>query len=102
VEAISRAKELNDMHALAVALFWATVLGHYEGTPNEAERCASDLIELSTRQNFPFGWLAGRFSIGAPTVLIAALLTPVLISTSNPQLSFFKSEACRNELERFS
>ncbi len=57
-EAISLAKELNDMHALAVALFWAAVLGHYEGTPNEVERSASDLIELSTRQNFPL-WLAG-------------------------------------------
>jgi predicted ATPase len=57
-EAISRANELNDMHALAVALFWATVLSHYEGFPNEVERCASDLIELSTRQNFPL-WLAG-------------------------------------------
>jgi predicted ATPase len=57
-EAISRANELNDMHALAVALFWEAVLGHYEGTPNEVERCSSDLIELSTRQNFPL-WLAG-------------------------------------------
>jgi predicted ATPase len=57
-EAISRANELNDMHALAVALFWETVFGHYEGIPSEMERCASDLIELSTRQNFPL-WLAG-------------------------------------------
>jgi len=57
-EAISLANELNDMHALAVALFWAAVLGQCEGTPNEVERCASDLIELSTRQNFPV-WLGG-------------------------------------------
>ena len=30
-EAISLAKELNDMHALALALlFWAVILGHFE------------------------------------------------------------------------
>jgi predicted ATPase len=56
-EAISLAKELNDMHALAVALlFWAVILGHLEGNPAEMARSASDLIELSTRQNFAF-WL---------------------------------------------
>jgi hypothetical protein len=58
VEAISLAKELNDMHALAVALFLAAILGHFERPPTQAERCASDLIELSTRQNFAM-WLAG-------------------------------------------
>jgi serine/threonine protein kinase/predicted ATPase len=58
VEAISLAKELNDMHALAVALFLAAILGHFEGNPAQVERCASDLIELSTRQNFAM-WLAG-------------------------------------------
>ena len=58
-EAISLAKELNDMHALAVALlFWAVILGHLEGNPAEMARLASDLIELSTRQNFAF-WLPG-------------------------------------------
>jgi hypothetical protein len=58
-EAISLAKELNDMHALAVALlFWAVILGHLEGNPAEMARSASDLIELSTRQNFAF-WLPG-------------------------------------------
>jgi predicted ATPase len=57
--AISLAKELNDMHALAVALFfWAAILGHFEGNPAEMARLASDLIELSTRQNFAF-WLPG-------------------------------------------
>ena len=56
-EAISLAKELNDMHALAVALYFAAVLGHFERNPAEVERLASDLIELSTRQNFAF-WLA--------------------------------------------
>ena len=56
-EAISLAKELNDTHALAVALYFAAVLGHYERNPAEVERLASDLIELSTRQNFAH-WLA--------------------------------------------
>jgi predicted ATPase len=57
-EAISLAKELNDMHALAIALCWSGWLAHFEGIPTEVERCASDLIELSTRQNFAM-WLAG-------------------------------------------
>ena len=56
-EAISLAKELNDMHALAVALHYAAFLGHYERNPAEVERLASDLIELSTRHNFAH-WLA--------------------------------------------
>jgi predicted ATPase len=57
-EAISLAKELNDMHALAVALNFGAVLGHFERNPAEVERLASDLIELSTRQNF-VRWLPG-------------------------------------------
>ena len=58
-EAISLAKELNDMHALAVALLVCRgILGHFERNPAEVERLASDLIELSTRQNFAL-WLAG-------------------------------------------
>ena len=57
-EAISLAKELNDMHALAVALTFGAVLGHFERNPAEVERLASDLIELSTRQNF-VRWLPG-------------------------------------------
>jgi predicted ATPase len=52
VEAISLAKELNDMHALAVALTFGAVLAHFERNPAEVERLASDLIEMSTRQNF--------------------------------------------------
>ena len=54
--AISLAKELNDTHALAAALLWATILSHLERNPAEVARLASDLIELSTRQNFAF-WL---------------------------------------------
>ena len=57
-EAISLAKELNDTHALALALFYAAFLGHFERNPAEVERLASDLIELSTRQNFAL-WLTG-------------------------------------------
>jgi adenylate cyclase len=55
-EAIPLAKELNDMPALAVALFFATHLAHFEGDSAEVERLALDLIELSTRQNFVI-WL---------------------------------------------
>jgi tetratricopeptide (TPR) repeat protein len=51
-EAISLAKELNNMHGLAMALHWAGALAHFERNPAEVERLASDLIELSTRQNF--------------------------------------------------
>jgi tetratricopeptide (TPR) repeat protein len=58
VEAISSAKELNNMHGVAVALFFAALLSHYERSPAEVERLASDLIEVSTRQNFAF-WLPG-------------------------------------------
>ena len=46
------------MHALAVALYWSGWFAHFEGNPAEVDRLASDLIELSTRQNFAF-WLAG-------------------------------------------
>jgi predicted ATPase len=53
-KAISLAKDLNDMHALAAALFFAAVLGHVESNLAGVESSASDLIELSTRQNFAF------------------------------------------------
>jgi tetratricopeptide (TPR) repeat protein len=51
-EAISLAKELNDMHALAQALGWAAGLAANEGNPAEVEHIASEMIELSTRHNF--------------------------------------------------
>ena len=41
----------------ALALNWAAMLGTYERNPAEADRLASELIELSTRDNFVF-WLA--------------------------------------------
>jgi hypothetical protein len=54
-EAISVAKELNNMQALAYALWHAGWLAHFERNPAEVERLASELIELSNRQNFaPF------------------------------------------------
>jgi serine/threonine protein kinase/tetratricopeptide (TPR) repeat protein len=56
-EAISLAKELKDMHALALALNWAASLGYAERNPAEVDRLASELIELSTRHNFVY-WLA--------------------------------------------
>jgi Anaphase-promoting complex subunit 5 len=56
-EAISIAKELKDMNALALALSWAAGLGYVERNPAEVDRLASDLIELCTRHNFAF-WLA--------------------------------------------
>jgi predicted ATPase len=55
-EAISLAKELNDMHGLAVALWHAAVLAYYQGNPAEVERLASKSIELSTRHHFAH-WL---------------------------------------------
>jgi predicted ATPase len=53
-EAISLAKELHDTHALAQALYLSVMLGCYERNASEVERLTSDLIELSTRQNFAF------------------------------------------------
>src|SRR6516162_7564736 len=51
-EAISLAKELKDIQALALALYWAAFLAHLEGNLAEVESCASNMIELSTRHNF--------------------------------------------------
>ena len=51
-EAISLAKELKDMHALAVALHFAAFLAHYERNPTKVERLASEVIELSTRHHY--------------------------------------------------
>ena len=55
-EAISLAKELNDMVALANAIFNSGILAYYERDVSHAERSASDVIELSTSHNLPF-WL---------------------------------------------
>jgi len=57
LEAISLAKELSDTHTLAGALHFAAYLAHYDRSPADVERLASDLIELSTRENYAL-WLA--------------------------------------------
>jgi tetratricopeptide (TPR) repeat protein len=56
-EAISLAREQNDMNALALALNWAAMLGNCECNPAKVDRLASELTELSTRHNFAL-WLA--------------------------------------------
>jgi len=55
-EAISLAKETDDMHGLAVALWHAATFAYYEGNPAEVERLATKSIELSTRHHFAH-WL---------------------------------------------
>ena len=45
------------MTALAIALYLGGILARFERNPTEVERCALNMIELSTRLNFPF-WLA--------------------------------------------
>jgi tetratricopeptide (TPR) repeat protein len=59
-EAVSLAEELHDTNSLAVALCEAADLAHYCYTPQEAERSASALIELSARNNFPFFQAVGN------------------------------------------
>ena len=57
-EAISLAKELNDMRELGQALWFAGFLGQFQRNPVKVERLASDVIELSMRQNFA-SWSPG-------------------------------------------
>ena len=56
-EALSLAKGLNDMHGLAVAVHYAVILAYFKRNPIQVELRVSELIELSTRQNFAH-WLA--------------------------------------------
>jgi predicted ATPase len=63
-EAISLAKELNDMNALAMGLSWAAGLAANERNLAEVDRFSSDLIELSTRHNFAFWLTSGLFHRG--------------------------------------
>ena len=59
-EAISLAKELNDMHGLAVALGCAAARAYYVN-PIEVDRLATDLIELSTASQFyALAWCRSR------------------------------------------
>jgi hypothetical protein len=55
-EAILIAKELNDMHAVAEALFFAAIVGSSQRDAAETERLASEVIAPSTRYNFAH-WL---------------------------------------------
>ena len=66
LEAISLAKTLNDMPSLALALYHAAYLAHYQRLA-AVERLASDLIELSTRQKLCVfsGWWRGSPRLGA-------------------------------------
>jgi predicted ATPase len=57
MEAVTMAKKINVTHGIVEALYFAACLSHYGRNPSEVERLASDLIELSTRQNFA-PWLA--------------------------------------------
>jgi hypothetical protein len=63
-EALSLAKGLNDMHGLAVAVHYAVILAYFERNPIRVERRLSELIELSTRQNFAH-WLAAGTNLRA-------------------------------------
>jgi serine/threonine protein kinase/tetratricopeptide (TPR) repeat protein len=63
-EAVSLAKELNDMPALSNAVFNSGILSHYERNVSEAARFASDVIELSTRYNFAFWLTIGSILLG--------------------------------------
>jgi predicted ATPase len=65
-EALSLAKGLNDMHGLAVAIHYAVILAYFERNPIQVERRVSELIELSTRQNFAH-WLAVGTNLRALT-----------------------------------
>jgi tetratricopeptide (TPR) repeat protein len=51
-EAISLAKEVKDVHALAEALAWAAGIAAIERNPALVDRLASELIELSMRHDF--------------------------------------------------
>jgi len=57
-EAISLAKDLKDVNAVAVTLYFAGILAFSQRNPVEVERLATELIELSARYNFAF-WLPG-------------------------------------------
>jgi hypothetical protein len=62
--AIALAKELNDLHSFAEALFYSAILAHCKRNPAEVKRYASDSIELSTRHNFVYWLAAGVIWLG--------------------------------------
>jgi hypothetical protein len=61
------------MPALAPALYLSAMLGQYDDDRAEVERLASDLIELSTRQDFAFFLPIGEMLRGGSSVSPAAL-----------------------------
>jgi hypothetical protein len=71
--AISLAKELNDTHALAVALLWATILSHHERNPAKVALFASDLIDLARVRVLRFGFPQEKFSAAGREALPRAL-----------------------------
>ena len=63
-EAISVAEAFHEGHGLAVALFHATVLAYREHNLEEVERLGSELVELSTKQNFAHFVAVGTVLLG--------------------------------------
>jgi hypothetical protein len=63
-ETVSLAKELNDMPALANAVFNSGILSHFERNVLDAARFASDVIERSTRYGFAFWMTIGSILLG--------------------------------------
>ena len=63
-EGVSVARESQDGHGLAVALFHASVLAYREHNLEELERLASELVELSTRKNFAHFVAVGTVLLG--------------------------------------
>ena len=104
-EAISLAKEPNDIHGLAVSLFFAGVLAHCERNPAEVERLASNMVELSTRQNFALwraegvalrGWARSAFGETAEgiawiSLLISCSVTPTYAGRISHDLSVYRT-----------
>jgi predicted ATPase len=63
-EAISLAKQLHDTQASVYLLYWSAFLAYFERNLAETERLASDLIEMSTRQNIATWQPHGRILRG--------------------------------------
>jgi hypothetical protein len=77
-EAISLAKELNDIYGLAVVLSCSGVLAHMERNLADVERYSWDLIELSTRHHFARdGSPLGPFTaVGCAVLPVKRLMAP--------------------------
>jgi hypothetical protein len=83
-EAISLAKELRDMHALAEALCWAADISYCERDPAEVERYVSDCIELSTRYSFAHWRAVGAISrVGRAALPVIPLLASHRLKTAS-------------------